>query len=138
MKKLIMVPTITLLAACSGPHHKDVRPGNSGVHSITINTEDKSSGYRDAKAQADHFCAESKQTTFIVSEDHKYQGNMNEDNYNTAKTASKIIKEIGSATWVFSDHDKTRQAGEVAAVGGQVTDSALGKGYSYTMTFQCQ
>lgn len=135
MKTLFLVTVSTIVLSCA--HHKDVRPGASGIHSIKIQTENKSGGYPKAKAQADHYCEESKRRAFIEKEGYQYTGSMDEKSYNNAKMASKVAKRIGGAGYVLGGK-RERDAGGVIGVGGGIADSTLGSAYTYSMTFRCK
>ncbi len=128
---------LLFLGFVSCAHHRDVRPGDSGIHKVILQTESKDEGYRDAKNQADHFCEQSKKSAYIVSEGSKYTGDMKESDYKKAKTITKVTKGVGGAGYVFGGK-KERNAGGILGLGGQVADSALGKGYTYAMTFRCK
>ena len=118
-------------------HHRDVRPSSDGNHKVVLNTEDKTSGYSMAKRQADHYCEEGGKHAFVGTENYKYIGSVDEDTYNAGKTASKIATGVGSAGMVFGGK-KEKNAGGIVGLGGQVANSALGQGYSYTMQFSCK
>jgi hypothetical protein len=133
--KLLLSLAILGLYSCA--HHKDVRPDESGTHSVILKTDQESQGYAAAKSQADHFCEKRKKIAYIVSENSKYTGKMNEDTYNKSKTASKIAKGVGSAAFVFGGK-KESDAGGVVGLGAGIADSAIGKGYTYTMKFKCK
>ena len=62
---------------------------------------------------------------------------MNEKEYNRAKTTAKVVTAVGGAGVVFGG-DNERKAGGVAGIGGGIADSAIGKGYRYTMRFKCR
>lgn len=136
MKKLIFLfAFLTLITSCG--HHRDVRPGTEGVHSISIKTEDKSEGYREASSQATHYCEEVRnQSMAVVSEKYTYTGNMDEETYKRTKTEAKIAKGVGGTALVFGGK-KESNAGGIIGLGGQVADSVAGEGYTYVMTFKC-
>lgn len=123
------------LAACA--HHRDVRPGTEGVHKVLVQSEDESSGQRDAISQANHFCKEKfEKIAAFEKEGTKYTGTMDEGNYKAAKTASKVLTQGGNSAWVFGGKNE-KNAGQVASGSGNVLDSALGNGYTTEMTFKC-
>jgi hypothetical protein len=133
--KLLLLTSVFLLASCA--HHKDVRPNDSGVHNVSFQTEDKSSGYQNGNSQANHFCEQKKQTAFIVQEVYKYTGSMDEDTYKATKTASKVASGVGGAAFVFGGK-KESDAGGLIGLGGGIANSVAGSGYTYTMSFKCK
>ena len=62
---------------------------------------------------------------------------MSEAKYNNYKTASKVTSAVGSAGVLFGGK-KQKDVGGVAMIGGEIADSAIGKGYRYTMKFRCK
>lgn len=136
MKKIvILLPVFALLAACA--HHRDVRPGPNGVHRVVIKAEDQGDGSEDAIAQANHFCEEKYKTyAAIIDEKNQYVGSMNEQEYKKGKTVAKIASAAGSALWLFGGHNESAIGG-VTAIGGGIANSALGQGYTYSMSFRC-
>lgn len=135
--KNIFLGSIALLLFSACAHHKDVRPGVDGVHTVRVASEDKDEGSRDAISQANHYCSEQGKSAAFLNENSKYTGNMDEDNYKTLKTASKVAKTAGSAVWVLGG-EKESNAGGVVGLGGVVADEVAGKGYSIEMKFRCQ
>lgn len=136
MKKLLVLAVSTFfIVGCA--HHRDVRPSSNGSHKVVIQTEDKSNGYSNGKSQADHFCEGEKRRAYIVEEGYKYTGSMSEEDYKKGKMVSKIAKGVGSAGYVFGGK-KEKNAGGILGIGGQVADSAMGSGYTYTMIFRCK
>ncbi len=123
-----------LVGACA--HHRDVRAGADGIHRVVINTDDKDQGARDAIAQANHFCKQRNLSAAFVEEGSKYQGDMDEQTYKNAKTASKVAKVLGGTTYVMGGK-KESSAGGVVGLGGAVADTVLGKGYAVEMKFKC-
>lgn len=135
MRNLIFGFIVMGLAACA--HHRDVRPGTEGVHKVLVQSEDESSGQRDAISQANHFCKEKfEKIAAFEKEGTKYTGTMDEGNYKAAKTASKVLTQGGNSAWVFGGKNE-KNAGQVASGSGNVLDSALGNGYTTEMTFKC-
>ncbi|MET4694970.1 hypothetical protein [Endozoicomonas lisbonensis] len=129
----------SLLSGCSfWNHHRDVRPDVSGTHTIILNTDDRTSGYREAKPQADHFCRKQHKATYILSEEYRYTGSMSESDYVALKTAARVARDVGGAVWGLSKDERSEDAGLVAATGGAIADDAIGPGYTYTVKFQCQ
>ena len=118
-------------------HHRDVRPSASGKHRVILQTENNTSGYNNAKGQADHFCETEGKRAYIVKEGHKYTGSLDEETYKRGKLASKVAKGVGSAGFVFGGK-REKTAGGIVGLGGQVADSAIGTGYTYTMLFKCK
>lgn len=135
MKSILILSTLLIISACA--HHKDVRPSADGAHTATFQTDTKQDGYRKAISQASHFCEQRKLAAFIVSEKSEYVGSMNEDDYNTTKKVAKIAQSVGGTIWALGGK-KESDAGGVVGVGGGVADQVAGKGYRYTMTFNCK
>ena len=131
-----------VLAACligfSCAHHRDVRPGADGIHRVIVRSEDDE-GSRDALSQANHYCekVQKNRSAAIVSEDKKYVGSMNESDYKTAKTVSKVAQGVGTAGMIFGGRNE-KTAGGVVGFGGAIADGAIGKGYTIEMKFKCQ
>jgi hypothetical protein len=61
---------------------------------------------------------------------------MNEKDYKTAKTVSKVAQAAGGAAYVFGGRNESNAGGIVGIVGG-IADGLLGKGYSVDMKFKC-
>lgn len=123
------------LSSCA--HHRDVRPGPEGVNHVVIHTDDTDAGERDAISQANDYCDQWKKQAVILQEGSKYTGSMDESNYRTAKTASKVAQAVGGAGYVFGGKNE-RTAGGIVGVGGGIADQALGNGYTVDMKFKCQ
>lgn len=123
-----------LFFGCS--HHKDVRPAVNGEHKVSVMADTKSEGARDAIDQAEYFCDKRNKSAAVVTEDSKYEGDMNESDYKSAKKASKAATMVGGATHVFGGK-KESNIGGVVGLGGAVADEVIGKGYRVTMTFKC-
>jgi len=127
---------VFLLTHCA--HYRDVRPSDTGNHSVSFMTESSEEGYRNAKSQADTYCEEvHKKRAYISKEENKYKGSMDEKTYKNAKTAAKVTGMVGSAGAVFGGR-KQSEVGSVLGLGGAITDVALGSAYRYTMHFRCK
>lgn len=61
---------------------------------------------------------------------------MDDDKYNSYKTAIKVTSGVGGAGVLFGG--KKKDVGGVAMIGGGIADSAIGKRYRYTMQFHCK
>lgn len=120
-------------------HHRDVRPGAEGIHRVTIPTDEPEETTREAIAQAEHYCKEKAggKSPGFITEEKKYTGSMKEEDYKTAKIATKVAKGVGSAAWIFGGKNESA-AGGVLGLGGAVADGAIGKGYTVEMKFKCQ
>ena len=137
-KKNILFFVGIVLLSMSCAHYRDVRPSSSGDHYVSFLTERKGEGFKEGFAQAKDYCDDVMEKKALqVKEKSEYVGSMDEDDYNKAKTASKLVGAIGGAGAVFGGK-KEKKAGGVAAVGGGIADSSLGKGYKYTMWFKCK
>ena len=136
MNKILGISFITLLlSACA--HHRDVRPADDGIHNVSFKTERKGDGSRNAMGQAEHFCKQQNKYAVMVDENSKYIGGMKEDSYNTAKTVSKAGEAIGGAAYVFGGKRESN-AGGILGLGSGIADTAIGKGYAFTMKFKCK
>lgn len=135
MKKYFCSFLALSLLACA--HHRDVRPGDRGIHKVSFQAERKEDGAREALSQANHYCEQKQKEAVVVSEGSKYTGNMKEDSYNTSKTAAKVATGVGSAGYVFGGKNEST-AGGILGLGGGIADGAIGKGYTYEMKFKCQ
>ena len=82
---LLSILFLGVLASCA--HHRDVRPGSGGLHSVAVMSETKEKGARNAISQANHFCKERGKYATIEKEEATYVGSMSEEDYNKAKTA---------------------------------------------------
>jgi len=127
-----------ILAAVGCQHFPDVRPMANGTHKVAFKTERKDEGYREAMSQAQSYCRSVKNANAVqVSETSEYSGDIDENIYNFAKTASKVATVIG-VTGAIAGGKTESDVGSVTAVGGGVADTILGQGYQYTLEFQCQ
>ena len=137
MKKLFY--TITLVYLINGcAHYPDVRPSGKGLHKVSFLTERKNEGFQEGFSQAKDYCDDVHNKRAVhVSEKSKYVGSMDEDKYNRYKTASKVTTAVGSAGYVFGGK-RQQDVGGIAMLGGGIADSAIGKGYRYTMKFRCK
>jgi hypothetical protein len=129
--------TIVLLWLSGCAHHRDVRPGVDGIHRVVVAAEDEDKGARNAISQANHYCKQFDKSAAILQEEKKYTGTMEESDYKTAKTVSKVAQGIGGAGAVFGGHNE-RVAGGILGIGGSVARGAIGDGYHVEMRFQCQ
>jgi hypothetical protein len=130
-----LIPVFMLLTACA--HHRDVRPAEDGLHTVSFNTEAKGEGFREGMSQANHYCDQFKKQAYQVGESSDYVGSMDESSYNTGKTVSKVAKVAGTAGYIFGGKNESKVGG-VTSVGGVVGDAVLGEGYQYKMQFKCK
>lgn len=135
MKIFLLLLSFLALGACA--HHRDVRPGASGIHQVIIPTDDKESAARDAIAQANHFCEQRNKSAAFIEEKQNYTGSMNQGDYERGKTVSKVAKVVGGAAYVMGGK-KESNVGGILGLGGVAADAALGKGYTVSMKFTCQ
>ena len=134
LKLALIVTTGLFVGACA--HHRDVRPGEGGVHRVVVQTSEGESGSRDAIAQANHFCKESGQHAVVVNEEQKYTGDLDEKTYNGVKRASKVAKTVGGGVWTFGGKRES-DVGGIVGLGGTAAEQALGNGYRVEMKFKC-
>lgn len=135
MRLLMILLTVSFLGACA--HHRDVRPGASGINRVVVVAEDEREGARDALSQANHFCGERKLSAAIVEEKTTYTGSMDKDTYMKTKTGARIAKTVGGTAWVFGGKNESNLGG-IAHLNGQAADAAAGEGFTTDMTFKCQ
>lgn len=124
----------TFLANCA--HHRDVRPGEDGIHTVILKSEDEDGSYREAKAQADHYCEQFKKAPIVLKEGSKYKGEMDEKTYKQTKSFARGAKAVG--TVALFGNDTIRNAGGAAVLAGSGADAYAGEGYSYKMRFKCK
>lgn len=123
-----------LVTACA--HHRDVRLGADGIHRVVVKSEDGDEGSRGAIEQANHFCEQRGQQAAFIKEEKKYTGQMDEQSYKNAKTATKVAKTVGGAAWVLGGRNESNLGG-IVGLGGMVGDEVLGEGYTIEMRFKC-
>ena len=140
MKKslwIVGLSFVSLTLGCQTLQYPDVHPMESGVHKVSFKTERKGDGYRQAMPQAQAYCQDVMRKNAVqVKESSDYIGRVDEDLYNSGKTASKVAIAVGGAGAVLGG-DTEQNVGAVAAVGGGIADTALGLGYEYTLEFKC-
>jgi hypothetical protein len=127
--------TSVFLISCA--HHRDVRPGEGGMHRVVVATDDVDQGNQDAIAQAQHYCKESKKEAIFTNEESKYKGNMSEEDYNKYKAGAKVAKVVGGTTWALGNKTASGIGGAVG-LGGLAAEAAIGKQYKVEMKFKCQ
>lgn len=125
---------LVVMAGCA--HHRDVRAGADGVHRVVVKTDDEAKGTRDAINQANHFCEQRGLSAAFVNEQKKYEGSMDQKDYENAKAASRAAKTVGGAAYVFGGKRESG-AGGLVTLGGVAADAALGEAYRVEMTFKC-
>lgn len=136
MKKFFTFTLIVLsVAACS--HHRDVRPGAKGVHTVIVQSDTKSGGAEYALDQAEDFCDDQDKRHYIISEKVHYEGSMDEESYRSSKSLANAAKVGGTAANIFGGHRESNLGG-IAAVGGIAGDAYLGDPYRVKMTFKCK
>ena len=128
---------ILALSLCACAHHRDVRAGVDGVHRVVVQSEDKDEGAQDAISQANDYCKTFNKSAAFMNEEHKYTGSMDEKDYQTGKTISKVAQGVGGAGYVFGGRNE-KAAGGILGLGGSVARGVMGNGYSTEMRFKCQ
>lgn len=134
---MLLLPLLAgflFLSACA--HHRDVRPGPSGVHQVLFKVDEEGNGGREAMSQANHFCEQYGKQAVVLNEHTKYTGNMSESTYKTTKTAGKVATAVGGMAHIFGG-EKERNAGGLVALGGIGANAMTSDGYSYKMRFRC-
>lgn len=134
MKYLVLA---SLFAIVSCGHHKDVRPGASGIHRVVVRGEYKESAEEESIRQANHYCKEFEKSAAFVSEKTSYTGDVDEQTYKTGKVLTRVFRTAGSSAHIYGGK-KERNAGGIGAIGGVAGDAGLGNGYTSVMTFRCQ
>lgn len=125
----------TLVTHCA--HHRDVRPSESGIHSVVLTSDDAHSNYGNARSQAEDYCDTLEQKYVVVSEDSKFIGSGSEEDYKRNKKFADVAKVAGSGAMVFGGEVEKR-GGAVVGLGGLVGDAMLGEGYQYVLKFKCK
>jgi hypothetical protein len=111
--------TLFILSACA--HHRDVRPGDKGVHSVLVEASNKQEGSRDAIKQARNYCEQFEKQAVFLKESRRYTGDMKERDYKNAKRGAKVAQSIGALAGI-----------------GHRADSVIGQGYTVSMKFRCR
>ena len=78
-----------------------------------------------------------KKTAYVIKEGYEYTGDMDEKEYKKGKTAATGATGVGIAGYVFGGK-KESTLGGIVGLGGAVANSALGEGYTYSMSFECK
>jgi len=125
----------TLITQCA--HHPDVRPSESGVHSVVLTSDSANSNYAYASSQAEAYCDTLEQKFIVVSEDSQFIGSGSEDDYKRNKKIADVAKIAGSGAAVFGGKME-RRGGAVVGLGGLMGDTLLGAGYQYELKFKCK
>lgn len=133
-----MIPFyLVLLFMISCAHHRDVRPGANGVHTVIVKGPDSSGLERSAINQAEHFCQEryARHAAFH-SEKTQYQGEMDEGTRKTLRQASTAAMVLGGGASVNSSTRKGGSAlGSLGTIGHLMTN---GDDYVVKAQFACQ
>lgn len=135
LRILGLMGLLFLMAACA--HHRDVRAGADGIHRVVVTSEEQENGARDAIDQANHYCKQFDKYAAFINEEKKYTGSMKEEDYKTAKTASKVAQAVGGAGYVFGGRNESTVGG-IVGLGGGIARGAIGNGYTTEMRFKCQ
>lgn len=135
--KTIVLAFVSVLLLSSCAHHRDVRPGDDGVHRVVVQATDTEEGAREAVSQANHFCEKRKQYAVFLKEEQKYTGDMDEQTYKNARRATKVAQVAGGAAWVFGGKRESTIGG-ITGVGASAANAAIGEGYNVEMQFRCK
>jgi hypothetical protein len=125
----------TLVTNCA--HHRDVRPSESGIHSVVLTSDEENTNYQNARSQAEDYCETFEQKYVVVSEDTKYIGEGSEQDYKRNKKFADMAKVAGSGAMVFGGKVE-RRGGAAVGLGGLMGDAYLGDGYLYELKFKCK
>jgi hypothetical protein len=134
VKIIIVIFLIIFMISCA--HHRDVSAGARGTFIVAFQTQDKTSGYGNAKSQADHYCQGDSKRAYILKEGYKYTGKMKEKAYRYARMASKVAKGVRTSGYGFS-REKNHNTDRIIGLGGELSDNDLPQGYTYHLFFQC-
>jgi hypothetical protein len=80
MKQIQILTIFLILNACA--HHENVRPFADGIHKISIESTSQQNASQAALKQAEEFCRDTKQVSRIVEENFRYNGELDEKEYN--------------------------------------------------------
>jgi hypothetical protein len=136
LMKSLMLFCLIVLAACAS--HKDVRPGEDGVHRVVVRGYEKSSVERSAIKQANRFCKKSDKYAAFISENTKYTGSMEEKTHNTVKKVSRAATVGGGMMGVMGGAAES-SIGEGIFGAGVVGQAFLDDdAYTADMKFKCK
>ncbi len=133
--KILIFLAMLIFSSCG--HHRDVRPGVEGFHTVKVEAHDPEQGARDAIKQAQHFCEQRNMDAAFIKEDKKYTGDMDEKSYNNIIKASKVAQAVGGSLWVLGSNSGVQNVGGLVGLGGVAANIATGKGYNIEMRFKC-
>jgi len=120
----LILPILFFSCAHKGAGYEDVRPGEQGLNSVILKTDDETEGSREAIKQARAYCEELGRKTAIVEEKTKYIGEMPEENYKRLKRASKAAGALGG--------------GVLSKRGDEALKDYSGIPYQVEMKFRCE
>jgi len=69
-----LIISVISISVISCAHHKDVRPGVEGVHSVRVQSDMPKEGVREAIEQSQYFCEKRNMEAAFIDEDQKYIG----------------------------------------------------------------
>jgi hypothetical protein len=104
---------------------------------VTVKGEDEQGNFRNAMAQAEHFCKQWDKAPVVEKEGSKYVGEMSEANYKAMKSISKAGHRVGGAVFMGGSKDAYAKSRTVHTGAGVLSDMA-GDGYVTRMNFRCQ
>ena len=99
-----------------------VLPGANGQHRVVVRDVEKHNAEEAAVEGAKEYCEKSRQQYFVVSENTKYTGEMDETARNTIRKASGVLGVIGGTH-------------EIGAAGREITSD---KDYVSEVVFECR
>jgi hypothetical protein len=136
IKSFLTVCFAVTLASCAS--YKDVRPQADDTNLCIIKTDDVDAATHKCIKEANNYCSKhgDKEPRFM-NEGAKYTGSMSEKDYQDSKRVSDIAKSVGGAVWVYGNQNQS-DFGNLARASGYAIDSAIGKGYTVEMRFQCK
>lgn len=130
--------SLFVITFTSCAHHRDVRPGAEGTHTVVVRGGEKESAEREAISQANHYCKQFDQYAAFVNENTKYTGDMDESTRKNVRNASKAAMVVGSGMGVLGGR-KERGAGAVVGGAGTVGHIMTGEdAYTSEMKFVCK
>ena len=138
----VLLSTALLFLVASCAHHRDVRPGYDGVHSVLVRSQEKEWADREAISQANHFCSQRQLAPAFIDESNRYNGEMDEgtrDTIRRASTVAMVLGGVGAAGGYGYGHRGSRDVGTVLGAAG-TTGMIMtgGEVYEARMTFKCQ
>lgn len=113
------------LLACASANYR-ILPGEDGIHRSVSRNSEQEEAQEDALEGAQEYCEKRKKDYVVVSDDAKYDGEMDE---NTRKT----VKKTSQAAWMLG-----KMGGVVKNAGAAGMHMTDGKDYEAVVRFRCR